>query len=482
MKKRVGTLLLVLLTICAQASADESAKINLMMPGGLMKISYNIATYCEFVFPDNREQNFMIGPMTNYDYTTISVSPGPIRINYIILYKEKMTDNSYEYITGSIGTNRECPHINKYYENDLKDGDEKYLVPLSVLGMVGSRYAYQINYNGELFEEVYKDKYEKWLEKCKKNAAGGGGGIMGALTGTASAGKTIRKTYPKPEAAPQTGYAYNIAPQPAPKPMAPKRTSDVDTSIPQTNKTMDDTYVLIIANEEYEYLDQVNYATNDGETFKEYCIKTLGVPERQVFYYPNASFGKLADGISKLTYCLNNFEGSRAIVYYCGHGIPDEKTSEAYIIPVDGKGTNMETCFSLNKLYKTLSATKAANVTYFMDACFTGANKEGTMLVAARGVAREAKKETIEGKSVVFSASSGDETAMTYHDKQHGLFTYYLLKKLQQTEGDVSYEELADYINRNVKKDAFLMNEKPQTPVVATSPEAASSWKNMKLK
>lgn len=258
--------------------------------------------------------------------------------------------------------------------------------------------------------------------------------------------------------------------------------SDVDQNIPTAKKSAEDTYVLIIANEEYQFLDNVNFASYDGETFKEYCIKTLGIPEKQIYYCPNASYGILSGGVDWLTYALNNFEDSRAIVYYCGHGIPDEKTNEAYIIPVDGKGTNTATCYSLNKLYKTLAETKAASITYFMDACFTGANKEGSMLVAARGVAREAKKETIGGKAIVFSASSGDETAMTYAEKQHGLFTYYLLKKLQETEGDVTYEELASYISKNVKKGAFLINEKPQTPVVATSPDAAASWKSMRLK
>lgn len=258
--------------------------------------------------------------------------------------------------------------------------------------------------------------------------------------------------------------------------------SDVDQNIPQSNKQSGNTYVLIIANEDYQFVDDVNFAAHDGEIFKEYCIKTLGIPERQIRYYANASYGVISDGVDWLKYALNNFEGCKAIVYYCGHGIPDEKTGDAYIIPVDGKGTNTTTCYSLNTLYTTLANTKASNITYFMDACFTGANKEGSMLVAARGVAREAKKETLQGNSVVFSASSGDETAMTYPEKGHGLFTYFLLKKLQETQGNVSYSELADYINKNVKKEAFLINEKPQTPVVATSTAASSTWKNMTLK
>ena len=211
-------------------------------------------------------------------------------------------------------------------------------------------------------------------------------------------------------------------------------------------------------------------------------VSVQGIPERQIRYCANASYGVISGGVDWLKYALNNFEGCKAIVYYCGHGIPDEKTGDAYIIPVDGKGTNTTTCYSLNTLYTTLANTKASNITYFMDACFTGANKEGSMLVAARGVAREAKKEVLAGKAVVFSASSGDETAMTYPEKGHGLFTYFLLKKLQETQGNVSYSDLADYINKNVKKEAFLINEKPQTPVVATSTAASSTWKNMTLK
>lgn len=262
----------------------------------------------------------------------------------------------------------------------------------------------------------------------------------------------------------------------------PQIVSDVDKNIPVAKSTADNIYVLIIANEEYQFVDNVNFAMHDGETFKEYCIKALGIPERQIRFCPNASYGIISGGVDWLKYALDNFEGSKGIVYYCGHGIPDEKSGEAFIVPVDGKGTNTTTCYSLNTLYKTLAETKAANVTYFMDACFTGANKEGSMLVAARGVAREPAKATVGGNSVVFSASSSDETAMTYPEKGHGLFTYFLLKKLQETGGDVSYSELSKYINSNVKKEAFLINEKPQTPVVATSPEAQENWKEMKLK
>lgn len=258
--------------------------------------------------------------------------------------------------------------------------------------------------------------------------------------------------------------------------------SDVDVNIPYTSHNNTNTFALIIANEEYTDLDNVAFAKKDGEIFKIYCERTLGIPANQIRYTSNATYGMLANDISWLEKALNNSAGAKAIVYYCGHGIPDEKTRDAYIVPVDGNGTNTVTCYSLNTLYTTLANTQASNITYFMDACFTGTNREGSMLVAARGVAREAKKETLQGNSVVFSASSGDETAMPYKEKAHGLFTYFLLKKLQDTKGNVTYGELAEYIKKNVQKESILVNDKSQSPNIATSVAITESWGSMKLK
>ena len=263
---------------------------------------------------------------------------------------------------------------------------------------------------------------------------------------------------------------------------APTIESEVDINIPVTDKKAEKTYALIIANENYEFVDNVDYATHDGDIFKEYCIKTLGIPEKQVLFVKNATAGMMDGEINKLVKLANIDAGANIIVYYCGHGIPDESTNEAYLIPVDGKGANIVTCYSLNKLYTTLAATKAANITYFLDACFTGSNREGSMLVAARGVAREAKKEMLSGNTVVFAAASQDETAMAYKEKTHGMFTYFLLKKLQDTKGNVTYRELAEYIKNNVQKESILVNDKSQSPNIATSTAVNESWGSMTLK
>lgn len=259
--------------------------------------------------------------------------------------------------------------------------------------------------------------------------------------------------------------------------------SDVDENIPiiATNSNIN-TYVLIIANENYKDLQKVNYALSDAKIFREYCIKTLGVPEKQIFFLTDATYGEMGKAIGKLEYVMNEFEGKRAIVYYCGHGTNDESSGKAYIVPVDGDAKGGAYSYSLEDIYKSFSQTKATSITYFLDACFSGTSRDGGMLVAARGTARAPKKDVIEGNTIVFSATSNDETAMAYDDKGHGLFTYYLLKVLQETKGDITFENLYDYISDKVRTDAFLINEKPQHPMIFISPAAQDSWRNMKLR
>jgi hypothetical protein len=57
------------------------------------------------------------------------------------------------------------------------------------------------------------------------------------------------------------------------------------------------------------------------------------------------------------------------------------------------------------------------------------------------------------------------------------MFTYYLLKKLQETRGDVTYLELSQSLNEKVSIESLLINSKEQNPVVNTSQDVAGKWK-----
>lgn len=261
--------------------------------------------------------------------------------------------------------------------------------------------------------------------------------------------------------------------------------SDVDLNIPKTGVKSDKTFAVIIANENYETVAGVPMALNDGEIFSQYCEKTLGLPKKNIRVYKDATYGAMVRAVHDIKAISNAFNGGiKVIFYYAGHGIPNETTKDAFLLPVDADGLQTDdVCYSLNKLYAELGAMKAESVFVFLDACFSGAQRDSDsrMLASARGIALRANRERPQGNMVIFSAASGDETAFPYTEKSHGLFTYFLLKKLQETQGDVTLSELSDYVTEQVRQQAVVTNRKPQTPSVSASESMEEIWRDIRL-
>ena len=263
----------------------------------------------------------------------------------------------------------------------------------------------------------------------------------------------------------------------------PAPDSDVDKNIPVAKATADNTFAFIIANENYADAP-VPYSLNDGRMFKEYCLKTLGLPAKNINLYEDATYGNIITAVEKMKQIADAYDGDASIIfYYAGHGFPDEKQNTAYLLPIDGNASDVTTTgYSLAKLYQEISKMKVKSSIVFLDACFSGAKREDQMLSQARGVAIKVKDEAPQGNMLVFSAAQGDETAHQMEEKHHGLFTYYLLKELQTSGGDVDMGTLTDYVTKQVKRQSVVINNKKQTPTVIPSQTLTDNWRNMKLR
>lgn len=265
-------------------------------------------------------------------------------------------------------------------------------------------------------------------------------------------------------------------------------TSDVDVNIPAISKKFPNKIALIIGNENYSANQydlnaevDVAFAKSDAQIFKEYCIKTLGVPSRNITYRENGTAAQITGDIIKIKNLINVLgSNTEVIVYYAGHGLPKESTNEAFLIPVDVTGTNIDAGIKLSYLYKQLTEFSSEKVTVFLDACFTGGAR-GQGLVAARGVRVKPKNDFLRGNIVVFSASSGTESSMPWKEKNHGLFTYFLLKKLQESKGIISYNDLFNYLEKKVRSESLHINSKNQTPKILISPQAIGEWEKWRL-
>lgn len=248
-------------------------------------------------------------------------------------------------------------------------------------------------------------------------------------------------------------------------------------------------FALIIGNEDYssyqtglESESDVDFAINDAKTFREYAVNILGVPTDNIILLTNARAIEMDDAIRKLNPIIKALNGKAEIFfYYAGHGFPDEKTKEPYLIPVDVSGTNLRFAVSLKDLYQSLTEHPSKRITVFLDACFSGGAREQG-LVAARAVRVKPKEDQLKGNLVVFTASSGNESSLPYKDKGHGIFTYYLLEKLKETKGEISYKELSEYLSTQVGVRSVMVNNKPQTPQTNVSYDVEEIWETWEIK
>ncbi len=260
-----------------------------------------------------------------------------------------------------------------------------------------------------------------------------------------------------------------------------KSPSDVDTNLPAASDKAEKTFAIIIANENYVNDVPVDYALQDGRIFRDYCETVLGLPKENIRFQENATLNGIRGMVNWISNVAKVYKGqSKIIFYYAGHGVPDE-TGATNVLPVDGSGKDPKTGYSLKELYTTLGSLKAQSICVFLDACFSGKQRNDDLLVAARGV-RRAKEEMPLGNMIVLSAAKEDETAHSYPDKGHGLFTYFLLKKLKETKGDVTLGELAAYVEENVSQKAIVVLNMMQTPTTSVSAPMKNTWRTMKLR
>lgn len=259
------------------------------------------------------------------------------------------------------------------------------------------------------------------------------------------------------------------------------KVSDVDTNIPKNNQISENTYVLIIANEHYkEIVGVVPYAENDGKIFRQYCLSTLGVPERQIRIVPDATRNEMTDGLEWIENIAQARNGkAKIIVYYAGHGLPIN--GETYLLPIDGNPEKANQLIALNDIYNQLGNMPAQSVTCFFDACFSGTRRNGQPIAqGGRGASITPKLNPIHGNLVIFSAADASQTAYPFIEEKHGLFTYYLLKALQENRGKISYENLIGYLTEKVSIEASLQNRK-QTPNLQYSETVEELWQKWSL-
>ncbi|MEI6556358.1 MAG: caspase family protein [Paludibacter sp.] len=256
--------------------------------------------------------------------------------------------------------------------------------------------------------------------------------------------------------------------------------SDLDISAIKTSNSNPTAFAVVIGNKDYLYTKKVSYALNDAETMKKYLVNVLGYTEGNIFFIENATkstfetyFGNKENPQGKL---FNNMKQgiSDVFVYYSGHGAPGLNDNKGYFVPVDCDPQYVQQGgYSLDLFYANIAKLNAKSVTIVTDACFSGAEIFKDISPITITVSNPI---AVADNCVVLSSSAGSQVSSWYNDKQHGMFTYFFLKALQDKEksdknkdGKLTFEEIYEYVSdktEGVPYYARSIHGVDQTPTI----------------
>lgn len=243
---------------------------------------------------------------------------------------------------------------------------------------------------------------------------------------------------------------------------------------------------VVIGNSDYGgTIPDVPYAVRDADAIRNFLTKRLCYRPGNIISLENATlgnfyktFGRADTPEGKLWNWVRKGR-SNVFIYYSGHGAPDIRTGDGFMVPVDGDPDIPALGFSLATLIANLKALKSErvgpdrHVTLVLDACFSG--KEGTGKPLIKGSFSGWKPKRLEtGDEILqFSAAGADQIARWDEVKKHGLFTRVFVDAVSGAadkdgfgngDGVVAPDELTGYIRDEVGYHARRRYSDDQTP------------------
>lgn len=232
-------------------------------------------------------------------------------------------------------------------------------------------------------------------------------------------------------------------------------------------------YAIVIGIEQYrQKLPKADFAVSDAKLVSEYLSKVMGYPEENVVtlineYATKSDFEKYFE-----QWLVNHAEKDSTIfIYYSGHGAPNLKTGDAYLVPYDGDPSFIaQTGYPLKKLYNALGKLPAKEIIVALDSCFSGAGGRSVLAKGARPLVMNLQNNMAISKNMtIMSASSGEQISSTYDEKGHGLFTYFMLKGIRdedvvKKDGSIMISDLFSYLKPQVERIARKQYNNEQTP------------------
>jgi uncharacterized caspase-like protein len=238
------------------------------------------------------------------------------------------------------------------------------------------------------------------------------------------------------------------------------------------NTIYDNSWALVVGINDYDTVQDLNYAAEDALAIKNMLINDYGFPRTNVRYLidKEATQSNIKKELSNLMRLVG--ENDRVVFYFAGHGETAElglgEGDIGFLIPSDGSVDDLYfTAIDMGELKRISKFSKAKHMLFFVDACYGGLAAVGTRSLSVN-TPNYIDKITKENARQIITAGGKDEKVMEKDEWQHSAFTKNILLGLKEKKADqnqdgyITGSELGLFLQEKVSVDT----ENYQTPQV----------------
>ena len=232
---------------------------------------------------------------------------------------------------------------------------------------------------------------------------------------------------------------------------------------------------LVIGISDYNHLQSLDFCKNDGETISK-ILKSLNykIFDTLIGY---VKWDIMRDAIFDFFEDPKINPNDTLIFYYSGHGVPDSN-GDIYLSTSELHPDNpRKRGFAFDDLTKLLQECISTKIVMILDSCYSGSAKiskgheDDVVKIASAAIQRQSNEiNTGEGRCIL-AASQALQEAYILEEKNHSIFTYYLLQGLSGEDeeaidkyGNVTVDTLGKYVYNKIM--SLPPNKKPkQKPI-----------------
>jgi hypothetical protein len=222
-------------------------------------------------------------------------------------------------------------------------------------------------------------------------------------------------------------------------------------------------HALVLANNQYEKLDDLRTPINDADALAELLQNRYGF---KVTRLNNANRYQLLSALNQLRRDLTDKDN--LLIYYAGHGEYDKTNHRGHWLPVDAELDSTANWVSTVSITDIINGMSAKHVLVIADSCYSGALTRSSSTELDPGMSDELREEWLRAiaqtRSRYVLTSGGVKPVLDDSGNGHSVFANALLAVLQDNHGVLEGSKLFRDVKTRVqiRAEELGVDDSPQ--------------------